>query len=112
MSYDLDIGNSSFNYTWNLSDFFREYIKYEHKEGLEALDGLTGSETMPILRDAILSIKSDSYKRVNGQSTWEYFSKKYDPENYWGDVMSATLFITELYFAACDNKRKRWNYST
>lgn len=112
MSYDLQIGDRDFNYTWNLGDFFREYIKSDTTEGLEALHNATGKESSVLLRSALERIKSDSYKRDNGQPAWKYFGEKYDPDNYWGDVMSATLFITGLYFAACDNPRKRWRYSS
>jgi hypothetical protein len=112
MSYDLHIGHYDFNYTWNLGKFFRDYIKYDEKEGLEALSGLTGKQSYEVLSAALKNIKSASYKRPNGIPAWQYFSKQYDPDNYWGDVMSATLFIAELMIAANDNKRKKWSYST
>lgn len=112
MSYDLDIGDRYFNYTWNLSGFFREFMKDGDKEGLECLGGMTGKEAASFLRNALEEIQYDSRKRENGTPTWKYFSEKYDPENYWGDVMSATLFITDLYFASIDNPKRKWNFST
>lgn len=112
MSYSLDIGDNEFNYTWNLGQFFRDFIKNGEREGLEALDGLTGKEAAYILNSALHHISVVSRRRENGVPTWKYFGDKYDPSNYWGDVMSAVLFMTELYSTSIDNPRKKWRYST
>ena len=45
------------NVTWNYAPIFRRVIHY--KKGIRAIYGMTGAESIPILKSAIDSLKND-----------------------------------------------------
>lgn len=102
MSYEIGIGDDDFNYTYNLGEFFHDFIKHFDNDfneltGWQGLDGMVGRDAAPILLDALSNISS--VKRQN-QPLYLSLGKKYDPDNYWGDVMSASILMARV-MAAC-----------
>lgn len=97
MSYDIDVGSRyNNNYTFNMSQFFRDFIIDTGKGGgLRELDGLTGARAGSILRAVMNDIN---------KARCDYGDKdlgfQYDSENGWGTVLGATIFLAEL-MGAC-----------
>lgn len=119
MSYDISIGpiykteHISLNFTSNLSKFFRDFISVEHykydfelKEdhqisGLRCLNGLKGSQVVIVLKDTFEKI--DRVEVEDSQSIGDVLRFKYDPDNKWGDVVGAILFLNQLMIHAFEN---------
>ena len=110
MSYDLNLGGEYRNYTSNLAKFFHEFISHDDGTGLQSLNGLTGEQAANVIRCALGMIRSEGFHTKEGQSCYDHFSK-YNPENNWGDVMSAVLFLTDLLFLSQDFPEKVWQVS-
>jgi hypothetical protein len=103
MSYDIDIGSESFNYTWNLGRFFRAHIE---GDGLNGLDGLTGKQAHAALRTAFYSIDREYIDFCSPErSGARRMCAKYDPPNGWGSTFGATLFLARLMAACAANPR-------
>lgn len=104
VSYDVSIGDESFNYTFNVSALF-----YDHMNGgIRSLDGLTGKAACEVLSKAFLAInqtKMDLWSRDHvGEPR---FCAKYDSPNGWGSAVGAILFLVEVFDACRRNPRKR-----
>jgi len=103
MSYDIEIGDREFNYTYNLARFFHTFIRDEiGTTGLQALHGKKGKEAAALLGEAFEEIGQNFYDEERG---YFGFAAAYDPENGWGDTYGATLLLGKL-LAACAANRK------
>lgn len=103
MSYDIDIGDREFNYTYNLSKFFHEFIRDElGVTGLQALHGKKGKEAAVLLGKAFEEISQKLYAE---KKNYGMFAAEYDPDNGWGNTYGATLLLGDL-LAACAANRK------
>ena len=98
MSYDITIGDESFNHTSNQSAMWYRHIP---PNGLKDLDGKTGKEAV-----AILSVFFDSLHREylddwqSGVAGNPRFTARYDASNGWGSTISAIMFVARV-MAAC-----------
>ena len=102
MSYDVSIGDKSFNYTGNVSRLFYDHIPSETSNGgLHELHGRTGKQACVILQKAferLSATRRDLYvDRVAGEPR---FCEKYDAKNGWGSAVGALMFLGEI-LAAC-----------
>ena len=98
MSYDVDIGKASFNYTYNMSDLFYDVIPSRGNVdvgGIRSLHGLNGKQALERLSEAVSRIER---KRIAIGD--EMLEKQYNAKNGWGTVLGATLFLAQI-MAAC-----------
>lgn len=113
MSYDIGIADEDFNYTGNLARFFHDFIERPHGEpenrtGWQTLDGCKGNEVALVLKQALNKISTyrfteDHMSLINGTPLHFRLGKKYDPDNYWGDVMSASVLMARVMAACYEN---------
>lgn len=104
MSYDVCIGEESFNYTYNLSKFFHDHID----GGVRALDGLTGKQAVTVLSNSIEAIDNTRFSFRNGDWIDEAaFYKTYDAPNGWGTTVGAIIFLSRIMGACAQNPRKK-----
>lgn len=102
MSYDVDVGEADFNYTYNLSRFFHAHIRVGEETGLRSLDGMTGAQAVKALDEAFDSAR-DELREVGDAE----LRRRYEPSNGRGSLYGATLFLAELQAACAANRRKR-----
>ncbi len=109
MSYDVWIGDASFNYTSNVSRLFYDHIpEQRNRGGLHELDGLTGAQASRLLSDAFSAIHG-TYLRVwtEGEVGAATFCQAYDANNGWGSTVGALIFLAQILAACATNPRKR-----
>lgn len=99
MSYDIHIAGHDFNYTWNLADFFYDLLPHG---GIKGLDNLTGADAASDLSKAFIRLKN-----MQSQSGATHIEKKYNPENGWGDVFTATILLGTLLALCYENPDER-----
>lgn len=107
MSYDVTIANHDFNYTYNLSGLFHNHIirprvlqlvgNGKAETGLQSIDGITGKWAALAIEQALESIRNELIK--DGEIV---MMERYNPNNGWGSVLGAVLFLS-LLMAACKN---------
>lgn len=95
MSYDIRIAGHDFNYTWNLADFFYDLLPHG---GIKGLDNLTGADAASDLSKAFLRLKAMPPREVE---------RKYNPQNGWGDVFTATILLGTLLALCHENPDER-----
>lgn len=102
MSYDVTIGDQSFNYTSNVSDLFYDHIV----GGLPSLDGLTGKQAGERLRQAFKAI-NDTRNALwsEGAKGEPEFCAKYDAPNGWGSAIGGILFLARIFSACAQHPR-------
>ena len=93
MSYDMSIGNSSFNYTYNVSCMW--YDCFQH--GIREHYGLTGKQAVPLLR-RLREHMENNFERL----------EQMNPTNGWGDFDGALNFVSELIMASLRNPCDVW----
>jgi hypothetical protein len=104
MSYDLYIGDESYNYTSNLAPLFYQHMPAERGQGgLHELHGLTGKQAAEVLGSAFSRIHS-TYIACGSAKV---FRAKYDAENGWGSTDGALLFLGRFMAACHANPRKK-----
>ncbi len=109
MSYDVSIGEHSFNYTWNMSKLFYDHIPADRdRGGLHELNGLTGKQAAEVLSDAFARIDQTrhgvwTHERIGDPE----FCAMYDAPNGWGSTIGAVLFLAEILAACALNPRKK-----
>ena len=94
MSYDMDIGNEYFNYTYNVSDMWYDCFK---EKGIREIYGATGSEAAVILRTLRCHME-DNAERLGG----------IEPSNGWGSFDGALEFVNKLIAASLRNPNALW----
>lgn len=97
MSYDVIVGQKSYNFTYNLGPFFREFIPCEAtgEVGIFYLAGKRGKEVASLLNEALERITTELHKQ--GQAP---FLRKYNAANGWGDTLGAIMFLALIASAA------------
>lgn len=94
MSYDMNIGNEDFNYTYNVSPMW--YACYK-KKGIRKHYGLTGKDAIPVLRKLRNFMEDNMCDLI-----------RLNPENGWGDYYGALGFVNKLILASLRNPNEIW----
>ena len=89
MSYDVDVADESFNYTYNLARFFIDFDVHPPTR----LRGLTGAQAADRIYDALRLITSWPVARL----------EEYNAPNGWGDWAGATVWLMQIRDAAKAN---------
>jgi len=102
VSYDIDIGGTWFNYTFNVSALFYDHIPDSGRGGgLKELDGLTGKRAAEVLAEAFSRIHESIGRDWSHSDVGEpRFCARYDAKNGWGSTVGAIVFLANL-MAAC-----------
>jgi hypothetical protein len=82
MSYDVGIGDESFNYTYNLGAFFRDF----GVGPIADLEGVSGSQVATRIDLALTHILSRSVAEL----------EEYDAPNGWGSWSGATIWLMQI----------------
>ena len=110
VSYDVDIGSRSFNYTSNVGKLFYDHIPVDEngESGLRALDGLTGKQAGLVLSAAFDRIQATRHIlwRIDDVGETE-FRARYDAPNGWGSAIGGLLFIAQIMAACFENPRAK-----
>lgn len=93
MSYDVGIGNDSYNYTYNLAKLFHEHIP----GGIYGLKGMTGAKASKIVNAALSEIKARPEAELDA----------YNAANGWGDWRGAVQFLEGIAASCSDHPRKK-----
>lgn len=104
MSYDVSIGDKSFNYTSNVSKLWYDHIPdYGQGGGLRELHGLTGK--------AALAILGEGFERLGdvrrSAPTDEAAFGGYSASNGWGSAYGAIIYMGRIMAACAANPRKK-----
>lgn len=94
MSYDMSIGNESFNYTYNVSKMW--YAAMPDK-GIRSHYGMTGAEAITPL------LYIYTYMVQNRKDLLQY-----EPSNGWGSYEGALTFIHDLIKVSLRNPDELW----
>ena len=104
MSYDIDIADDEFNYTYNLSNFFHRHID----GGLYALNGLTGKQALVVMDIAWESITAEKMSHWSSADVGEpKFCEKYDSPNGWGSTVGALVLLGRLTASFANHPRHK-----
>jgi hypothetical protein len=108
MSYDVSIGDESFNYTSNVSQLFYDHIPKERSVGgIHELDGLTGAAAARLLGETFERISQTRLLLWTNDVGEPAFCKKYDNANGWGSAIGGILFLANIMGACVANPRSR-----
>lgn len=109
MSYDVYIGDQSFNYTYNVASLFYDHIPTERtRGGLYELEGLTGKQAVEVLAGAFDRISRTLHHHWQEHQIGEpRFCAKYDAKNGWGSAVGALVFLANVMAACALNPRKK-----
>ena len=94
MSYDMSIGEESFNYTYNVSKMW--YLAVPEK-GIRTFYGMTGREAVKVQQHIF------NYMVENKEDLMQY-----EPENGWGSYEGALKFVVKLIVASLNNPDEIW----
>ncbi len=94
MSYDMSIGEESFNYTYNVSQM---WYKACPEFGIRKFYGMTGKEAVKV-QQHIFNYMVDNKADL----------MQHEPSNGWGSYDSALLFIAKLIVASLNNPDEIW----
>jgi hypothetical protein len=109
VSYDVWIGEESFNYTSNVSSLFYDHIAQDrNRGGIHELDGLTGKQAVEVLYDAFIALDRSYLNEWREAAVGApAFCAKYDAPNGWGSAVGAILFLARIMGACARNPRKK-----
>lgn len=109
MSYDVFIGDASFNFTSNVGQLFYDHIPADRSRGgLHELHGITGKQAVPILAEAFERMNGTRHKLWREHAVGEpEFCAKYDAKNGWGSTVGALIFLAQILAACAQNPRKK-----
>jgi hypothetical protein len=109
MSYDVDIGDRSFNITYNIAPLLYDHIPaVDAQGGLSEIDGKTGAQALVILSEAFDRLDETRHKLWQSGFVGEpKFCAKYDVPNGWGSTVGAIVFLSRVMAACALNGRKR-----
>ena len=94
MSYDMNIGDREFNYTYNVAAM---WYAAKPNVGIRCFYGMTGREAVKEQRDI------QTYMEENRETLLEY-----EPENGWGTFAGALKFVNSLIIASLENPDAVW----
>jgi hypothetical protein len=116
MSYDLYIGDDSFNYTFNVSALFYDHMPADansERGGLHTLHGLTGRQAGDKIADALDRIGRTMRDLWKADEVGEpRFCAKYDANNGWGSALGGVMLLSLVMAACYQNPRKRLRVSS
>ena len=95
MSYDMQIGEEDFNYTWNVAPM---WYAAKPKLGIRSHYGMTGKQALKPLRE-IREYMEDNRRKL----------EKMNPPNGWGSYDRALDFVNRLIAASLRNPRSKWH---
>ena len=95
MSYDMSIGEESFNYTYNVSYMWSAAIP---ETGIRSHYGMTGRDAIDPLGE-IIGYMLDNEKEL----------RKMEPDNGWGSYDGALDFVGKLIGASLRNLEEVWD---
>lgn len=97
MSYDMQIGDEDFNYTYNVSNMWYAALP---EKGICTHYGMTGAQAeVPLL--LIYNYMVMHRKEL----------EKFNPSNGWGDYYGALKFVHNLIAASLRNQNEVWSGS-
>jgi hypothetical protein len=107
VSYDVDIGGESFNYTYNVSKLFYDHIPTQRdRGGLSEIHGLTGKQAASVIGEAFVRLAATRNKHWELNAVGEpKFCAEYDAPNGWGSAVGAILFLGCIMAACQANPR-------
>ena len=94
MSYDMSIGEESFNFTYNVAKMWYAAIP---DKGIRAFYGMTGKEAVKV-QHHIFNYMVDNKEEL----------MQYQPSNGWGSYDSALKFVAKLIVASLNNPDEVW----
>lgn len=94
MSYDLNIAEETFNYTYNVRPMFVLAVR----DGLYSIHDLSGHSALMKLR-LIRSAMEDHYPAI----------LELNPSNGWGDFDGALNLINQLILASLEHPDDNWS---
>lgn len=94
MSYDINIGRESFNYTYNVSGM---WYAAKPEKGIRCFYGKTGAEALQDLKE-IRDYMEDHRDEL----------LKMEPANGWGSYQGALDFVNKLIAASLSNPSAVW----
>lgn len=105
MSYDVRVGDQTFNYTYNVAPLFYDHIpEIFNRGGIHELNGVTGKEAAAILTNALEGIEVTRHRYWKlGENGDPAFCNKYDAPNGWGSTVGAILFLARILGACAAN---------
>ncbi len=109
MSYDVSIGDDSFNYTYNVGRLFHDHIPdMGLGGGLHEINGASGRKAVRILSQAFERINRTQRELwVEGAKGEPEFCARYDAKNGWGSTVGALIFLAQILAASAENPRKK-----
>lgn len=109
MSYDVSIGDDSFNYTSNVAALFYDHIPAEHSRGgIHEIDGLTGRQAALVLGQAFCRMDNTRSSHWRDDEVGEpAFCARYDARNGWGSAIGGMIFLALIMDACVRYPRKR-----
>lgn len=104
MSYDVLVGDKSYNYNYNLGKLFAKLLlpNATPKPGIYALDGMPGRDAAFFINEALEEITSEI--RRFGLVTMRV---RYNAPNGWGDFDGAVMFLPLIGTAAAAKPKKK-----
>lgn len=99
MSYDMNLGQSSFNYTYNGCEMWYTAVReiYGSDEGIRYFYGMTGKEAALVQADILAWI-------LDHKDLCETFQA----DNGWGTVQDGLLFMTYLIKSSLNQPDEIW----
>lgn len=105
MSYDVSIGDCSFNYTSNVSHFL--YKHFPNGNGLHGICGMTGKQAQSEFSGFWESVHRELIDLCKEGDVGEpNLCARYDAPNGWGSLVGAIIFISRIQ-SACEKYPRR-----
>lgn len=95
MSYDMQIGDEDFNYTYNVAGMWYAAIP---DKGIRTHYGMTGKEALNPLREIREYMEANHIELV-----------EMEPDNGWGSFEGALGFVNGLILASIRNPDEIWS---
>lgn len=106
MSYDVSIGEYSFNYTSNIGHLFHKHMDNMGTTGLKAIHGLTGEEAIKYLSAAWEGIEKERIELWVNKAVGEpVMEARYNAPNGWGSLVGALVFLGNITSACALNPK-------
>lgn len=105
MSYDVEIGEEWFNYTYNVAPLF--YDHFPNGSGIKGLNGMTGKQAAEEIGKAFAAMNSTRHNLYDGAVGEPNMERKYNAANGWGSMSGALMFLGQILAACAANPRKK-----
>ena len=94
MSYDIDIGGSEVNCTYNVSNMFYDWMP---DKGIRTIYGLTGQESIEVLRSLREHLENNRLRML-----------EMEPGNGWGSLKNTHALINKMVMLAISYPNEIW----